>query len=76
MKTLSNMEHFTAIGMRTPVTEGRVLVINTCSDNDKCLIGNNSQWSWCNPTNRLFEAVHPEDEAVVAVSRAAAYFSP
>ena len=62
------MGKFTAIGMRTPVEDDRALVVNTCSDNDKCLIGNNAQWSWCNPTNRLFEAVHPEDDAVRAVS--------
>jgi hypothetical protein len=68
MKNLPSMGKFTAIGMRTPVVESNALVINTCSDNDKTLIGSMTQWSWCNPTNRLVSVVHPEDSTVEAVS--------
>jgi hypothetical protein len=68
MKNLPSMGKFTAIGMRTPVVEGNALVINTCSQNDTCLIGNRTQWTWSNPTNRLVSVVHPEDETVTAVS--------
>lgn len=68
MKVLPSMGKFTAIGMRTPVVEKNALVINTCSDNDKALIGNMTQWSWSNPTNRLLPVVHPEDPTIIAVS--------
>jgi hypothetical protein len=61
------MEFFIPIGMRakTP-TDG--LVVNTCSGNDSCERGDLVNWTWSNPTNRRFAAVHPNDPECVAVS--------
>lgn len=62
------MEKFEAIGMRTKITDPDALIINTCSDNDTSERGTPTRWSWSNPTNRRFEAVHPLDPECRAVS--------
>lgn len=38
------MGHFTAIGMRTPVTDPTALVINTCGANDTAGRGTPASW--------------------------------
>ncbi len=58
------MGKFTAIGMRTSITEPDALVINTCSDNDTPEVGNLLKWSWSNPTNRKYIAKYANITAV------------
>jgi hypothetical protein len=48
------MGEFTAIGMRAAVKDPSALVINTCSQNDTAEAGDDTRWSWSNPTNRRF----------------------
>ena len=61
---IESMGHFTAIGMRTPVTEPNALVINTCGRNDTAEKGDYTNWVWSNPTNRRFPAQYLDIEAV------------
>ncbi len=67
-KPIEAQGKFTAIGMRTPVTDPNAMVINTCSGNDTDKIGTATQWTWANPTNRAFTATHPQDPTIEAVS--------
>lgn len=61
---LTSMGKFTAIGMRTPVTEPNALIINTCADNDTSEVGQLCRWSWSNPTNRKYTATYLDITAV------------
>lgn len=61
------MPKFTPIGMRTKTPEG-AQVINTCSDNDTSETGNATRWSWSNPTNRRYPAIHKNDAGCAAIS--------
>lgn len=58
------MGRFTAIGMRTKVTDPAALIINTCSHNDSSEIGDLTHWSWSNPTNRAVPQRYQDVEAV------------
>jgi hypothetical protein len=57
------MGHFTAIGMRTPVEPG-ALIINTCSGNDTAERGTFTAWTWSNPTNRAILHSYEDVKAV------------
>lgn len=58
------MANFIAIGMRAKVTDPTGWVANTCSDNDTDAAGDDTRWSFCNPTNRAITHVYEDIEAV------------
>lgn len=65
--TINWMGTFTAIGMRT-LAPKETMVINTCSDNDTDKRGEQTRWSWSNPTNRKYRATHKNDPQTTAIS--------
>lgn len=64
MSKIVSMGHFTAIGMRTKVEDPAAIVINTCSGNDTDEIGDETHWTWSNPTNRAILHQYADIEAV------------
>lgn len=60
---------FVPVGMRAKIDAlPGDLIVNTCSENDTDARGDATRWSWSNPTNRAYQAVHSADRQCVAVS--------
>jgi hypothetical protein len=64
MQKLESMGRFTAIGVRTPVSDKNALIISTVSGNDTADPGDLTHWTWCNPTNRIITHYYEDIEAV------------
>jgi len=64
----TQMGQFTAIGMRTKVSDPNALIINTCSHNGLATKGDFTRWSWANPTNTAVLFTCPTDPNYTAVS--------